>query len=82
MPISAPRESPTTSDRQTLQIEEAILDHLHQEDVLGLDALVALLPQVGWNQIFHAVDRLARTGKIVLRRHGFDYTLFSTRYVS
>jgi hypothetical protein len=57
-----------------------ILEHLAEEAVIGLDALVQILPEYSWNQIFHAVDQLARLGKIVLRRHHFDYTLFSTAY--
>jgi hypothetical protein len=39
-----------------------------------------MLPEYSWNQIFHAVDQLARAGSIVLRRHRYDYTLFSTAY--
>jgi len=41
-----------------------------------------MLPQYTWNQIFHAVDQLARFGKIVLRRHQFEYTLFSINYAA
>jgi hypothetical protein len=57
-----------------------ILDRLEEEAVIGLDALVQMLPDYTWNQIFHAVDQLARDGKIVLRRHRYDYTLFSNAY--
>lgn len=57
-----------------------ILDRLEEEAVITLDALVQELPDYSWNQIFHAVDQLAREGTIVLRRHRYDYTLFSTAY--
>ena len=57
-----------------------ILDRLSEEAVIGLDTLVQMLPEYSWNQIFHAVDQLARDGSVVLRRHGYDYTLFSTAY--
>ena len=57
-----------------------ILDRLEEEAVISLDALVQALPDYSWNQIFHAVDQLARDGSIVLRRHRYDYTLFSTAY--
>ena len=57
-----------------------IVERLHEEAVIGLDALVETLPDYSWNQVFHAVDELARTGRIVLRRHGYDYTLFSMAY--
>jgi hypothetical protein len=40
------------------------------------------MPQYTWNQIFHTVDQLARCNKIVLRRHRFDYTLFSTNFLA
>lgn len=63
-------------------LEQTILDRLEEETAVGLDELVEMLPQYTWNQIFHAVDQLARFGKIVLRRHRYDYTLFSTSYAA
>lgn len=57
-----------------------ILDRLEEEAVISLDALIQMLPQYSWNQIFSAVDQLARDGSLVLRRHRYDYTLFSTAY--
>lgn len=63
-------------------LERRILQYLHEEAVIGLDALIRMLPEYSWNQIFYAVDQLARAGRIVLRRHGFDYTLFSTTYAA
>ena len=62
------------------QLAARILDRLNEETVIGLDALIQMLPEHSWNQIFHAVDQLARAGRIVLRRHGYDYTLFSVAY--
>ncbi len=59
-----------------------ILDHLDEQAVISLDSLICLMPQYTWNQIFHTVDQLARSNKIVLRRHGFDYTLFSVHFVA
>jgi hypothetical protein len=63
-------------------LEQTILDKLEEETVIGLDELVEMLPQYTWNQIFHAVDQLARFEKIVLRRHRYDYTVFSTSYAA
>jgi hypothetical protein len=63
-------------------LEQTILDRLEEETVIGLDELVKMLPQYTWNQIFHAVDQLTRFGKIVLRRHRYDYTVFSTSYAA
>ena len=55
-----------------------ILKQIKEQNVITLDALIALMPQYSWNQVFDGVDRLARCGKIVLRRHRFEYRLFST----
>ena len=64
------------------QVERDVLEQIRDQTVIGLDALAACLTQHSWNQIFHAVDRLARQGKVVLRRHGFEYTIFSTHYAA
>lgn len=64
------------------ELEARILTYLNDETVIGLDALIEMLPEYSWNQIFHAVDQLARLGSIVLRRHRYDYTLFSTSYAA
>ena len=61
-------------------LETQILEQLNEETVIGLDSLIQMLPEHSWNQIFHAVDRLARAGRIVLRRHAYDYTVFSAAY--
>ena len=60
----------------------AILDHLNEQTVISLDSLICLMPQYTWNQIFQAVDQLARCNKIVLRRHRFEYMLFSTNFLA
>ena len=40
-----------------------------------LEEVVALLPELSWNEVFHAIDSLSRRGGIVLRRRGFSYDL-------
>ena len=88
MPISALLESaqdvyPVGCERDYIDaISAAILDHLNEQTVISLDSLICLMPQYTWNQIFHRVDQLARCHKIVLRRHRFDYMLFSTHFVA
>jgi hypothetical protein len=74
----------TLSSNQTVTetLEQAIFRHIDEQAVIGMDALIILLPDYSWNQIFHAVDRLARCGKITLRRHRSEYTLFSTNYAA
>lgn len=71
------REHPDTD-----VLEATILDHLSEQTVISLDSLVSLMPQYTWNQIFYSVDQLARRNKIVLRRHRFEYMLFSTHFVA
>ena len=51
-----------------------------KKDMISLDALILLLPQFSWSQIFHAVDGLARRGEIVLRKYRYDYSLFSANH--
>ena len=59
-----------------------ILDHLNEQTVISLDTLICLMPQYTWNQIFRTVDQLARCNKVVLRRHRFEYMLFSNHFVA
>jgi hypothetical protein len=67
---------------RTNTLEQTILARLEEETVVSLDKFIEMLPQYTWNQIFHAVDRLSRLGRIVLRRHRYDYTLFSSNYAA
>ena len=82
MSTQALLDAPTLGRTETESLEAVILGHLDEQAVIGLDALVILLPDYSWNQIFHAVDRLARCGGITLRRHRSEYTLFSAHFVA
>jgi hypothetical protein len=82
MPICSLFDAPEVLERPTDMLQKEILDHLNEQSVISLDSLVSFLPQYGWNQIFEAVDGLARRRLIVLRRHGFEYTLFSLHYAA
>ncbi|WP_455245039.1 hypothetical protein [Petrachloros mirabilis] len=64
------------------ELDQEVLRIINDEDAVSLDVLVTLMPGYSWNRIFHAIDQLARSGKIVLRRHGFNYTIFSHRYTA
>lgn len=57
----------------SLSSESLILDLLHMNKSLSLEQVVALLPELSWNQIFTAVDELSRRGEIMLHRRGFEY---------
>ena len=88
MPVSSLLESdpevhPLIGERpQSDALTATILDHLNEQAVISLDTLVCLIPQYTWNQVFHCVDRLTRCNKVVLRRHGFEYMLFSPHFVA
>ncbi len=80
---SVPEVHPLRRERpHTDALTATILDHLNEQTVISLDSLICLMPQYTWNQIFYTVDQLARSNKVVLRRHGFDYSLFSVHFVA
>ena len=88
MPMSSLLESPPDvhpllcEHPDTDALTATILDHLNEQTVISLDSLICLMPQYTWNQIFHRVDQLSRCNKVVLRRHRFEYTLFSTQFLA
>lgn len=82
MPQNQLVDTPSSIESLPEQLEAETLAIINEETVIGLDALVALMPQYSWSQIFHTIDRLARSGRIVLRRHRFDYTVFSKHYAT
>ncbi|MCC6141012.1 MAG: hypothetical protein IT389_10415 [Nitrospira sp.] len=82
MSAHAMLDAPAFSPVETPSLESVILSHVEEQAVIELDALVILLPSYSWNQIFHAVDTLARRGGVTLRRHRSEYSLFSTRYAA
>jgi hypothetical protein len=58
---SAPDVHPAPyNGHHTDDLTATILDHLNEQTVISLDSLICLMPQYTWNQIFHAVDQLAR----------------------
>lgn len=52
----------------THRLDNAILGHLKQSGPCPIEDLMARLPAYSWNQVFGAVDRLARESKVVLLR--------------
>lgn len=52
-------------------LDEWIVDLLHVHGVQTLDELsTKILPERNWAQIFLAIDRLSRAGKVFLRIRG------------
>ncbi len=55
--------------------ESRILDLLRARQSLTLEQVVALLPELTWNQVFKTVDELSRQRRIILLRRGFQYEI-------
>jgi hypothetical protein len=53
-------------------IEEAIVEKLQKSGPCCLDDVVISLPNFSWGQIFFAVDRMSRDGRLLLRQFGFS----------
>ncbi|MGD9727611.1 MAG: hypothetical protein AB7G68_04585 [Nitrospiraceae bacterium] len=64
-----------TQVQKTHANEAMVLELLSHERSISLEAVVDLLPQMSWNQVFQCVDSLSRRGEIVLLRRGFDYEI-------
>jgi hypothetical protein len=64
------------SGQEKPSIDEWILTVLQEHGTQTLDHLGTLLPQITWAQLFLAIDRLSRSGKISLWSPGFgDYLI-------
>jgi DNA-binding transcriptional regulator PaaX len=55
--------------------ESLVLGALESGGSLTIEEVIASLPELTWNEVFNAIDRLSRNGTITLRRHGFGYEL-------
>ena len=55
-----------------LSLEEAIVEKLRNDGPCCFDDVVAGLPNFGWGQIFVAVDRMSRDGRVFLRQLGYS----------
>jgi hypothetical protein len=66
-----------SQDKETQANEAMVLELLRRQRSIKLEAAIALLPYITWNQVFQCVDALSRRGEIILRRRGFDYEIVS-----
>ncbi len=65
-------------------VEEALVTELEARGPSRLDDLVVRLPEYSWNEIFIAVDRLSRDGRVAIRRmasSGYEVSLPSIKPV-
>jgi len=55
-----------------LRIEEAIVEKLQIGGPCCLDDVVTSLPNFSWGEVFGAVDRMSRDGRVSLRQLGYS----------
>lgn len=53
-------------------IETAILDRLRESGPCCFDEVVNYLPHLSWGEVFAAVDRMSRDGRLSLRQLGYS----------
>ena len=53
-------------------IEAAIAKTLQRSGPCCLDDVVTSLPNSSWGEVFAAVDRMSRDGRVLLRQCGFS----------
>ena len=53
-------------------IEQAIVEKLRESDPCCLDDVVTSLPNLSWGEIFLAVDRMSRNGRLSLLQLGYS----------
>jgi hypothetical protein len=53
-----------------MPIEEAIVETLQRSGPCCLDDIVAYLPNFSWGEVFLAVDRMSRDGRVFLLQLG------------
>lgn len=64
------------------QQETLLLQALRSEGSLTMEQVAARFPQLSWGELFLAVDRLSRSGELVIRRRGYDYDLHVTAHAA
>lgn len=55
-------------------IEEAIVEKLRESGPCGLDVVVTSLSNSSWGEVFAAVDRMSRDGRLAL--HQYSYSVY------
>ena len=55
-----------------MSIEEAIIEKLRRNGPCCLDDVVTYLPNLSWGEVFGAVDRMSRDGRVLLRQLGYS----------
>jgi hypothetical protein len=53
-------------------VEEAVIEMLQRTGPCSLDDVASYLPNLGWGEVFVAVDRMSRDGRVLLRQRGYS----------
>ena len=65
--------------QQSSRSEDLVLQTLQINEALSLEQITERVPDLSWNDLFHAVDRLSRRGDLILQRRGFAYYVSLSR---
>ena len=52
--------------------EEAVIEMLQRTGPCSLDDVVTYLQNLSWSEVFLAVDRMSRDGRVLLRQVGYS----------
>ena len=55
-----------------IPVEEAIIEKLQGSGPCCLDDVVAYLPNFSWGEVFVAVGRMSRDGRVLLHQLGYS----------
>ena len=55
-----------------MSIEEAIVEKLRESSPCCLENVVTSLANFSWGEVFSAVDRMSRDGRVLLRQLGYS----------
>jgi len=55
-----------------LPLEETILELLRIRGPCGLEDVVTYRPDLSWGEVFRAIDRMSRDGRVVLHPLGYS----------
>ncbi len=72
--MGAPTIAPNFNRKSTTMtpIEEAIVEKLRIIGPCSLEEVLTCLPNFKWGEVFAAVDRMSRDGRVLLRQVGFS----------
>lgn len=55
--------------------EERVLYELADRGTMTMSDMIERVPELSWSELFTAIDRLSRSGSLILSRRGFEYQL-------